>query len=294
MKGLIINNAYNKSITLLNQSIRLKEEFDKLDVDVEIKRNDFFPAIIAAGKLQSTINDFDFCVYLDKDKYVSKMLEKTGLRVFNKSSAMEICDDKMETHIALANHNIPMPKTIPGLLCYNKEEPIQDATIDRAESLLSYPIIVKESYGSLGSGVFKADTQKELARLMEELKCRPHLFQEYISESFGKDIRVIVIGNKAFACMLRQSRGDFRSNAELRGDAYACELPLEYKNLCEKVSKILDLDYCGIDILIGKDNKPIVCEVNSNAYWGKIEKVTGKNVAQAYAKHIIDCVQVNV
>lgn len=288
MKGLIINNAYNTSATYLNQSIRLQEEFAKLKIATDIRRNDFFPAIISNGNIESIVNDYDFLVYLDKDKYVPRLLEKTGLPIFNKAKCMEVCDDKMATHIALANHGIPMPKTISGLLCYNKEKDISEETIKRITSLLNFPIIIKESYGSLGKGVYKAENLEELEKIMEEIKCVPHLFQEFISESFGKDIRVIVIGNKVFASMMRTSRGDFRSNAELGGTAKACALPKSYIDLCEKVSKILELDYCGIDVLIGKDEKPYVCEVNSNAFWGKIEQVTNKNVAKAYALHIID------
>jgi ribosomal protein S6--L-glutamate ligase/gamma-F420-2:alpha-L-glutamate ligase len=286
MKGLIINNAYNTSSTYLNQSIRLKEEFEKLKIAVDIKRNDFFPAI-TNGLIESTVKDYDFCVYLDKDKYVARLLEKAGLRLFNRAKCMEVCDDKMATHIALANSSIPMPKTIPGLLCYNKEEAVRDEIVTKLNALLNFPIIIKESYGSLGKGVYKAENLTELKEIMEQIKCVPHLFQEFIKESYGKDIRVIVIGNKVFTQMLRKSDVDFRSNAELGGCAYESNLPQNYIDLCEKVAKILELDYCGIDILIGKNGNPSVCEVNSNAFWGKIEQVTKTNVAKAYAMHII-------
>ena len=43
---------------------------------------------------------------LDKDKYISLMLEKAGLRLFNSSLAIELCDDKMLTHIILAKNGI--------------------------------------------------------------------------------------------------------------------------------------------------------------------------------------------
>lgn len=55
--------------------------------------------------------------------------------------------------------------------------------------------------------------------------------------------------------------------------------------LCKKVSDILNLDYWGIDILFGPNGYPI-CEVNSNAFFGGIEKVTDKNVAKAYSEYI--------
>ena len=65
-------------------------------------------------------------------------------------------------------------------------------------------------------------------------------------------------------------------------------LSKEYIEICEKTANILNLDYCGIDILEGEDGKPVVCEVNSNAFFNEAEKVTGVNIAGAYAKHIVN------
>jgi gamma-F420-2:alpha-L-glutamate ligase len=56
--------------------------------------------------------------------------------------------------------------------------------------------------------------------------------------------------------------------------------------MAEKAASILGLDYCGVDVLIGPKGEPILCEVNSNAFIEGIEKVTGVNVASAYAHHI--------
>ncbi|MDE6667605.1 MAG: RimK family alpha-L-glutamate ligase, partial [Clostridia bacterium] len=45
-------------------------------------------------------------------------------------------------------------------------------------------------------------------------------------------------------------------------------------------------DYCGIDVLYGENGGYLVCEVNSNAFFGGIERVTGVNVARLYAEYI--------
>jgi glutathione synthase/RimK-type ligase-like ATP-grasp enzyme len=42
-----------------------------------------------------------------------------------------------------------------------------------------------------------------------------------------------------------------------------------------------------MDFLIDKDGTPILCEVNSNAFFKGFEKVTGINVAKKYAEFII-------
>ena len=290
-RGLILNNAYFSAEHYLNQSKRLKEELALLGVDAEIRRNDFFAATITEGGDIDTelIKQYDFCIYYDKDKYVSLMLDRAGMRLFNPHSAMEACDDKMTTAIKLAGHGIPMPLTLPGLLCFDPTETVRAETLDGVEKRLGYPLIVKTSYGSLGKGVYKIDNRGELSEIANKLKCTPHLYQKYISSSFGRDMRVIVIGGKFVAAMIRQSGGDFRSNIELGGHGEAVIPPSEVIAMCENAAAILGLDYCGIDVLFG-DMGYYICEINSNAFFGGIESVTKINIARLYAKHIYNVI----
>ncbi|MBO5240692.1 MAG: RimK family alpha-L-glutamate ligase [Clostridia bacterium] len=286
-KGLILTNAYTKLVASFNQAIRLKEELERLDVAIDVLRNDgFFATVNAQGDVETTLADYDFCVYLDKDKYISQMLEKRGVRLFNRHQAIVDCDDKMVTFIRLADNGIAMPATLSGLLCFTPEEKVRKKTLDKIERTLGYPLIAKECFGSLGKNVYKIDDRSELEAIAETLKCKPHLFQKFIAESAGKDIRVIVVGGKFTAAMLRKSETDFRSNIELGGIGSPIEIPEKLQRTCEKIAAILNLDYCGIDILLEK-NDYLVCEVNSNAFFGGIEKVTGVNVARSYAEHII-------
>ena len=198
---------------------------------------------------------------------------------------METCDDKMLTHIELSGKGIQMPETVAGLLCYTPDAQIKKSTLENIERTLGYPVIVKESYGSLGKGVYKADNREQLLTLCERVKLIPHLFQKFVKSSEGRDIRVIVIGGKCVAAMQRTSNGDFRSNIELGGSGKPYEIDAKLNDICVRTAKILGLDYCGIDILFG-ENGYLVCEVNSNAFFGGIEKVTGENIARTYAEYI--------
>ncbi len=289
-RGLILINAYSKLEHSLNQSKRLKIELEKSGISVDIKRNDFFAAVITdSGEIQANIKDYDFCIYLDKDKYISSMLEKAGLRLFNCHDSIQACDDKMTTAICLADNGIFMPETLPGLLCYDEKEPLKEEFLENVENRLGYPLIVKTSYGSLGTGVFKVDNREELRLRAQKLKCVPHLFQRYIKESAGKDIRIIMIGGKFIAAMERRSEKDFRSNLELGGSGTPIIPSDEMIACCKKITQLLKLDYCGIDVLLG-DDKFYICEVNSNAFFGGIERVTGQNVAKAYADHIMNVI----
>ncbi len=280
-------NAYLQSQSQFSQAERMGEELRTLGIQTDIMRNDGFYAVVSDNTIKTRFAEtYDFCVYFDKDKYISEMLEKSGLKLFNCHEAIRVCDDKMQTYMTLSGKGISMPKTAAGLLCYHENATISPQTVEEVEKLFSYPIIVKECFGSQGKGVYMAKDRKELLSLMETLKTRPHLFQETVETSIGKDVRVIVVGGKVVAAMLRQSKTDFRSNIELGGEGKEYALPFDMQMLCERIASELSLDYCGIDILLGKGGKPIVCEVNSNAFFAGIERVTGVNVAKTYAEHI--------
>ncbi len=285
MKGLILNNAYYETPSTSYQGERLAAELKKLGVSADIKKNDFFGAEIKDGNLENAAAGYDFCVYLDKDKYVSYALEKCGVRLFNRHEAIQLCDDKALTSLRLANCGIPMPKTVPGLLCYDPSAAVLPGIYSVLEQKLGYPMVAKQCYGSLGKFVYKIENRAELEEKCRELKCTPHLFQQFISGSAGRDIRVIVIGGKAVAAMERKSKTDFRSNVELGGVGTPKEIDQKLKTLCEKTANLLGLDYCGIDILYGEEGY-LLCEVNSNAFFGGMERATGINVAKLYAEHI--------
>lgn len=285
-RALIFINAYSELPSGLNQAQRLKSEFARLGVNAEIRRGGFFAYIGGDGKIKNGLENFDFCVYLDKDKYASEIMEKSGLRLFNSHGAIRVCDDKAETHIALSGKNIPMPTTVAGLLCYDENARLKEENILFLEKTLGYPMVVKECYGSLGKGVYKVDDREQLKAVADRLKLKPHLFQKFITSSAGRDIRVIVIGGKAVAAMERISNGDFRSNIELGATAKIKIIDERLRNICELTAKTLGLDYCGIDVLYGENNGYLICEVNSNAFFGGIERVTGVNIARAYAEYI--------
>lgn len=292
MKGIIFVNPFGEPKESIYQAERLKEEFDLLGVSASIDGRGYLKNSVKDGKITADF-DCDFAIYLDKDKYFSACLEKNGIKLFNSHSAIRTCDDKGETYIALSDCGVNMPYTVFAPVCYFNELKNDLNAIREIGETLSYPVIVKESYGSKGKGVYKADNEKELIDISEKLKTRPHLYQRYIGYRTGTDIRAIVIGGKFVCAMLRENKNDFRSNIALGGKGKAIIPPESFIKTAEKCAKILNLDYCGVDLLFDKNDEPCVCEVNSNAFIGEIEKVTGVNVAKKYAEYIFKKIRKN-
>ena len=287
MKGLILTNAFYESDSVNYQTSRLKDEFELLGVSIDIKKNNQIISYINNNTINTLANDYAFCIYLDKDKYISDMLDKSSIKVFNNPKSIEICDDKMKTYIQLANCGINMPVTISGLLSYRANN-VDHSFLNSIANILGFPLIIKTCYGSLGEGVYKANTLNNMIDITTQLATTPHIFQQYIGNKIGQDIRVIVVGNQPICAMLRQSNNDFRSNIELGGSSTPLEITPQIATLCQQITQILNLDYCGIDFLIGQDNQLIVCEVNSNAFFRAIENTCRINVAKAYCHFIIN------
>lgn len=291
MKGLVLMNGYPAAEKFYRQSARIAEELRARGVEVDVRLNGELSLLLAENGDVFGAEGYDFAVYLDKDKYMGRLLEARGVRLFNSADAVEACDDKLTTYLRLAKSGVLIVQSIPAPLCYTKTAQINVEFLSSVERAFSYPMIAKKSYGSFGAGVRLIENRAQLEQTEAEWLFEPHFYQAFIVRSFGRDVRVIVIGGKAFAAMERVAQaGEFRSNIELGGVGRAIELTPLQAATAERAARALGLDYCGVDLLEGET--PIVCEVNSNAFFEGLEAVTGKNVAAAYAEHIIKTMQV--
>lgn len=281
IKCAIVANGYYHGASMTDQIDSLTVELEKLKVSVDRIYTDKLITFLSEGVTLSVIGDYDFILFLDKDPYISHMLEKAGYTLFNNATAIEVCDDKMKTLIALSDKGFNLPPTIPSPLNYVGKED----DFCREVEFLGYPIIVKEVYGSMGKGVYIAKNLQELTLLRSKLIKTPHLYQKFIGFG-GRDIRVIVIGGRAIGAMERINDKDFRSNVELGGIGVNYELEEELSKISEEVAKVLNLDYCGVDILV-ENGKYYISEVNSNAFFKGFEKATEINVAKVYAEYLV-------
>ena len=292
-RGAVIINGYPNGEKFFRQGNRIAAALTKAGVETDVLKNgDVFVVLTETGEARPSLaKTYDFIVYLDKDKYLGELLESSGIRLFNSAKAVELCDDKMKTYLALSGKGIPLVETISAPLCYTPNASVNLAFLENAAKVLGFPLVAKKSYGSFGAGVRLIHGMPELKKIAQEWLHEPHFFQRFESESFGRDIRVIVIGGKAVAAMERVAQdGEFRSNVELGGVGRKVTVGEEYLRVAESAATALGLDYCGVDLLkTGRD--AVVCEVNSNAFFEGIEQVTGVDIAEAYAQHILSMVE---
>ncbi len=289
MRSLIIINGYPNGEKFYTQANRIAQALENEGVETEVVKNG---EVCAWMEENGTVNAsafqrYDFIVYLDKDKYLGQMLEKAGLRLFNSAKAVEYCDDKLLTYLTLEQSGVRLIKSIPAPLCYTPNAEANPRFLQNVAKQLGFPLVAKKSYGSFGMGVELIHGMPELEKIEQAWLHQPHFYQAYIAENCGKDIRVIVIGGKAVGCMERRAQnGEFRSNIELGGVGAAIEPEPSYIAAAEQAAKALGLDYCGVDLLETAQG-PMICEVNSNAFFEGFEKALGLDVAKLYAAYIV-------
>lgn len=283
MKGVIVVNGYYKGESYSHQVKRIRDELIIRGVAVDVYENN--KPVEICDRF-----DYDFGVFLDKDVLLARTMENSGVLLFNNSFAIENADDKVRTDSVLAKYgDAVFPKTVFSPKKYFKG--VDEAFLKSVADRLGYPIVVKTNCGSLGTGVYLAKNFDSLVKTDAMLVDHDRFYQQFVSESEGKSVRIIVIGDKVVAAMSLSNATDFRSNANLGGVAQKYEISKDYANIAVKIAEQLDLDYCGIDFFACA---PILIEVNSNAFFKAMESVSGVNIAGAYADYIIKKTEENL
>ena len=273
---------------------RLVEEFKKQsvdirvvnpqDVDIFVDRDDR-KSIIVSGQ-QRKLPDFVMPRTGSGTTYFIKAIirhmERLGVTMINGSESIDAVKDKLYSQQILGQSNLPVPKTMLV------RHPIN---LELIEKNLSYPIIVKTLSGSYGAGVFLVEDRKQFRQLMKMAELtKPSyniIVQEFIQDSYGKDLRVLVVNGKVVGCMMRQAvDGDFRANLTRGGEAIPYQIDENIEWLGGECARLLHLDIAGVDLLFNNGSYTI-CEVNSAPGFEGMEKYTNKNIAVEMVNYVV-------
>ena len=292
MNGWIL---YKNPVKESYETQKLVEEFEKQglkirvvnpqDVDIFVDRDDR-KSIRVAGKSRPLP---DFVIPRTGSgttyfiKAIIRHLERLGVILINGSDAIDNVKDKLYTQQVLGESNLPVPKTLLV------KHPIN---VEFVESNIGYPSIIKTLSGSFGAGVFLAENKRQFLDLIKlaEITSKSYniIVQEFIKDSWGRDIRVFVLNNKVVGCMMRQATdGDFRANITRGGEGIPYQITEEIEWLGGESARLLHLDIAGVDLLFDNGSYR-VCEVNSSPGFEGMDKYTNTNIAELivnFVKH---------
>jgi ribosomal protein S6--L-glutamate ligase len=211
---------------------------------------------------------------------VVRQFEQMDVFCANTAAGISNSRDKLRSLQILSKHQIGIPQTT--FVRHSKD------VLPAIERVGGAPVIIKLLEGTQGVGVILADTVKIAEAIIETLHSTSQnvLVQRFVSESRGRDIRAIVVGDRVVASMRRVARGDeFRSNVHRGGSVEPVELSDEFQSTAVRAAQIMGLRIAGVDMLESRDG-PQVMEVNSSPGLEGVEAATGLDVAGAMIDYI--------
>ncbi|MCW7551935.1 RimK family alpha-L-glutamate ligase [Endozoicomonas gorgoniicola] len=197
-------------------------------------------------------------------------------RVLNSYRCFEKSMDKFTTYLFLQKNGVPTPATV-----------LLNGQVDssRIADELGWPLVFKETRSARGQSVVFVDNQHQLDELIGLYNSVSRegaraLVQRCCTKSLGKDIRVFVLGGKAFTAVERDAGGKSRrANISLGASVRAIDIDSQMSKIVEQTCQALDFSLGGVDLLYGDEGYE-VSEVNLAARFDRIEKPTGHNLAR--------------
>ncbi|HCR35696.1 hypothetical protein A2130_01250 [Candidatus Woesebacteria bacterium GWC2_33_12] len=196
--------------------------------------------------------------------YATKNNIKIVDEIYTKSNLMPMSLGKSIELRKLIEAGIHIPRTVFGDL--NK---------------LPFPYVVKSTTGQKAKEVWLVKNKKELEILRSKINSHKLYFaQELIPNAYR--IRILVIGDRVIGAIKRQTKWNKDETKETLNP-----IPQKMIDLALKSAKAVDLNICGVDILINsKTNETYVIEANAAPSWKLINKYCGVVVEDEIIKYL--------
>ena len=191
-------------------------------------------------------------------------LKMLGVVVYNDGKAIERNVDKAMTSFLLHQAGIATPKT---WVCESRQH-AHKIIAENAQ------LVIKPLFGSQGAGVRLV--KKALPLPGDQFVDGVFYLQEFIKSPH--DYRVFVVNNQAIAAMKRY--GETRLHNAALGAKCESTNEADVLAIACQASLVLDIAYCGVDVIRNENGKLFVLEVNSVPAWRGLQSVTTLNIAQ--------------
>lgn len=257
---------------------RIKEEAEKIGYTVSsCKPSEFdFDSIKPTHLLVRAIKG----EVKEARKAAALALEK-GVKVVDEKVAHGLTRNKYDNFQLFIEHGLYMPRT----------EMLLPENTERINEFPSDYIVIKDTSGKRGEGVFRAK-KKELDAFIKTLpKERHFLAQEYVE--IEKEFRVFVIGTQAIGAFSKHTEG-WLHNVAKGAEPIPEKLTSELAETAVKAAGAVSTEIAGVDIgevktAAGKPAKKkelFVLEVNRAPQFKGFERATGLNVARSIVMYI--------
>lgn len=273
MIGILCSRVRVEEKALFEALRRRAIPFERVDEDrVQFPIGGTFPQLDVV---------LDRSIHHGRSLYALTLLHVAGVPTVNRARVARICGDKILTSAALARAGLPVPKTV---VTFTRE-----AALEAIEAM-GYPVVLKPMVGSWGRLLAKINDRDAAEAVLEHkevLGSYQHgifYIQEYVNKP-GRDIRVIVVGDRTIGAIYRRSE-HWITNTARSGQASVCEVTPEIDQLCQKAAAAVGGGFLSVDLLEHPDGL-LVNELNYTPEFHGFMDATGIDVAD----HVIDYVE---
>ena len=193
-------------------------------------------------EITSNCNVYIESTFIERIKDIKKELSNRDNIVFLKANekVIEFFNNKYECYLFLKANGFK-----------------QESTYKLKDNKLVFPYILKTLDGDKGEEVWKIHNLKELEEICENRDIDNLITQRYNDNSFGRDIRVVVINGIAYPLLRIGKKGSFKSNISLGGKVEVLnDFPLFFREeitrlteaLKDKFKSDFDNEYYAIDL----------------------------------------------
>ena len=209
------------------------------------------------------ISDLDILYHMNADEQnlyqndILKLIELSGVHVFNDYNSFLRCKDKVVANMILRNNDIQVP---PSILINNKVEPeFLEEIIKEWKSVIIKP---RSNHG--GKGIIKIDNYEQFLDFY--IATKSYVDNYYIEKYIDfeeNDYRVEVFNNKVIGTYCRGKHGTYKTNISSGGKMLDKEVSQEFVDVALSAANALGITTTIVDMIKSKeDNKIYVLEVN--------------------------------
>ena len=135
---------------------------------------------------------------------------------------------------------------------------------ENLSSVLGEKFEIKKPEGAGGKDVSLVKNAEEFKRALGHYQANEELiFQEYIKNSFGRDLRIYCFKDEKVLAYTRKNKKDFRSNVMQGGTMSKADVLPLYENIAKQVYTQTNLLFFTVDLLYDDDSF-VFCEINTS------------------------------
>lgn len=301
MKGWILYKRSKQELSEIDHGVnRLLSAAASLQIELEVYKPEQFELVVTREDKKSILLDGSRVALPDfllprlgaETSYfalaIIRQLEKSGVYTCNNSTAIETVRDKMLLSQLFAQSDLPFPKTM--LVKF----PVPISVVVRE---IGFPLVIKNISGARGIGIHLCESAMSFRDLMELIASHSGsnqmILQEFIASSYGRDLRVFVLGGKVIGCMQRTAKDSFKANYSLGGEVSPFPLTPEIEQLAVACANLFNLEIAGIDLLFA-DQGFKICEANSSPGFKGMEHATGNDIALQIIEYVVKAAYQNL